>query len=465
MKKWVEKTSRVWKKVPSGGGAAANQRGTALFIAVMMLSLVTGIGILAFNVSSTEFLISNYVEHELASTYLTESGVDLVLGWSAYPERSPDPDFFQQLPTRACTVTNSENTPYDYRVPPSYFDDPPPSIPFSEIVDMGKIVDIRFYRSERPDSLCTIEVKSVSTKGSVKRVRVDITRSAMRPITAGVQGLGYPNVSSPVWVHWGEIRYTGQARLGTGDPGLTRIPDEIVNPLSNPPNQMPYVEGPGNEDHWLEIHVKDQIFESSYPDDQMNLHEDNPVSLDSFDLNDLKKMIMQYGDYYIVSPSGTLVQNGVDKGTFDNVFHPASSEYRLAWIDVDAESSAAPIIMGEGTYKGYFYFSGDITIQGGQPGKSIAVASPPWPDPDSPRQAVTLSNVNMDGLLYVKGKINLEGSFSVYGAVFSELGFTGAGATRLEVWYNHSFNSAIYHGLPPIVLLKGTWKALPNLDV
>ncbi|HIE64212.1 MAG: hypothetical protein ABGX83_01765 [Nitrospira sp.] len=106
-----------------------------------------------------------------------------------------------------------------------------------------------------------------------------------------------------------------------------------------------------------------------------------------------------------------------------------------------------------------------MTIQGEQSGQSTAAVSPPWPNPDSARQAVTLPDINLDGLLYVKGKINLEGSFSVYGAAFSEHGFTGAGATRLEVWYNHSFNSAIYPGLPPIVLLKGTWKALPNSGV
>jgi len=463
------KTYRMRKNFLSEGGVSTNQRGTALFIAIMMLSLVTGIGLLSFNVSSTELLISNYGGHELASTYLTESGVDLVLGWATYPERSPDPDFFKQLPTKACMVTNSGNTPYDFRVPPSYFLDP--SIPFSEIGDMGNIVDIIFYKSQRPDSLCTIEVKSVSTKGSVKRVRVDITRSDMRPITAGVQGLGNPTLAAPVWVHWGEIRYKGQAHLGTGLPGIARIPDLIEDQTLHPPDGMPYLDVPGNEDHWLKIHVEQEILQPTPHDSQTNLYEGegNTLVLDTFNLNDMQKMIMQYGDYYVVSCSGILTQNGVDKGTFDEIFYPASQEYRLAWIDLVPGACGPdpdPVIsLGGGSYKGYFYFSGDITIQGGQAGQSVAAASPPWPNLDSPRRAVPLSDINMDGLLYVKGKINLGGSFSVYGSAFSEHGFTGEDAARLEVWYNHSFKSAIYSGLPPIVLLKGTWKALPNSDV
>jgi hypothetical protein len=448
------------------GGFAGNQRGTALFIAVMMLSLVTGIGLLSFNVSSTELLISNYSEYELASTYLTESGVDLVLGWAAYPERSPDPEFFRQLPTTVCTVTNKGNTPYNFRVPSSYFLDP--EIPFSEIGDMGKIVDIRFYKSLRVDSICTLEVKSVSNKGSVKRVRVDLSRSALRPITAGVQGLGNPAVSSPVWGHWGEIRYTGQAHLGTG---IIRIPEGIADPDSSPPSEIPYREGPGNEDHWLKIQVAEEILQPTPHDAQVNLIEGggDTVQLETFDLDDLKETIMKYGDYYVASCSGRLMQDGVDKGTFDDIFTTASSEYRLAWIDlVPGACNPGPdpvISLGAGTYKGYFYFSGDVTIQGGHSGRAVEAASPPWPNLDSLRQTVTLSDVNMDGLLYVKGKLHLEGPFSAYGAVFSERGFSGGGATQLEVWYNHSFKSANYSGLPPIVLLKGTWKALPNAGV
>lgn len=438
-----------------------------MFVAVMMLSLVTGLGLLSFHVSSTELLIANYSEYELASSYLAESGVDQVLAWAAYPDRSPNPDFFRQLPTTPCSVNNSGSTPYDYRVDGSYFLNP--HIPFSEIGDMGKIVDIRFYRSLHPESICTLEIKSVSTKGSVKRVRVDISKNEMRPITAGVQGLGNPGVSSPVWVHWGKIRYTGQAKLGTGDAGIVRIPEPIADPASNPPNAMPYVEGLGNQDHWLEIRVEEEIFEPSYPDVQTNLQEEVEVALDAIDLDDLKKTIMTYGNYYVVSCTGTLMQDGIEKGTFDDIFHPASEEYKLAWIDVEpggCSPSPDPVItLGGGTYKGYFYFSGDITIHGGESDQSVEASSPPWPTSDAPRRGVTLTNINMDGLLYVQGKIDLQGPFSVYGAVFSERGFTGDDATRLEVWYNQSFESGAYSGLPPIVLLKGTWKMISNLGV
>ncbi|MFQ5780142.1 MAG: hypothetical protein ACE5HN_05065 [Nitrospiria bacterium] len=447
------------------GGFLNNQRGTAMFVALMMLSLGTGLGLLAFQVSSTELMISNYSEYELASTYLAESGVEQVLSWVSHPERSPNEDFFRKLPTTDCSNPNGE---VDFSLFSSDLDDA--KWPFSaleELEEMGKIDYIRLYKPLHADGICTVEVRSVSKKGAVKTVRVELTRSPMWPMTAGVQGMGNPAIASPVWVHWGGIRYTGEAHLGSS---VDRIP--ALNP--DPPSAIRYQDDTVNEDPWMEIHVEEKISKPSPPDnngstpfnDRDNVYQkESDVVLDTFDLNEIKRIVMEYGEYYVVSPDGHLEQNGVDKGTFDEIFPPGASEYRLVWIDVDPDSSTSPITLEGGDYKGYFYFSGDVIIEGNQAGKIVEAASPPWPTPTSPPQPVSLNNVNLDGLLYVQGEIDLNGPFSVYGAVFAGQGFSGDGAGHLEVWYNNDFRSATYSGLPSIVLLKGTWRTLSMPDV
>ncbi|MFQ5780595.1 MAG: hypothetical protein ACE5HN_07385 [Nitrospiria bacterium] len=457
---------RVTPQIPGlMGRIYKNQRGTAMFVAIMMLSLGTGLGLLAFQVSSTELMISNYSEYELASTYLAESGVEQVLSWVSHPERSPNEDFFRKLPTTDCSNPNGE---VDFSLFSSDLDDA--KWPFSalkELEEMGKIDYIRLYKPLHADGICTIEVKSISGKGAAKTVRVELTRSPMRSVTAGVQGKGNPAVASPVWVHWGEIRYSGQANLGKS---IKRIPD--LEP--GQPNEYSYRDTADNVDSWMEIHVEEKISQPFPPDnngstpfnDRDNVYQkENDVALDTFDLSEIKRIVMRYGDYYVVSPDGHLEQNGVDKGTFDDVFSPATPQYRLAWIDVNQDSSTEPIVIDGRSYKGYFYFSGDVIIEGDQVGQSVEAASPPWPTPASPPQPVNLNNVNLDGLLYVQGEIDLNGPFSVYGAVFAGQGFSGDGAGLLEVWYNNDFRSATYSGLPSIVLLKGTWRTLSMPDV
>lgn len=450
-----------------------NQRGTAIFVAVMMLVLSTGLGFLAFKVSLTELQISSYEKNELAAGYLADSGVEKVLSWIAVPAESPNAAFFESLgslPPARCT--GEPNHP-DFELPPSLLEDVT-SGPFSDLKEMGRIVDLRLYRAEHPKGLCTAEVKAESGKGAVKIVRVELTRSPISPLTAGIQGAGNPNVPSPVWAHWGKIRYTGDANLGSS---IQRIP---MRNSTEPPRSAPYMEGGANQDPWLEIEVEKRIEsplsgrgagldagpgEGARPYlDRPNISENvSTISLDSADRNELKSYVKKYGRYYIVSPTGHLEQDGADKGTFDQVFDQPAPNYPLVWVDlVPGYSSPEPLMAGCANYKGYFFFTGNVQIAGGETGRPLQAQSPPGPSRTS--QQIDLDHVNLDGFFYVQGELNLRGAFSAYGALSAVKGFSGPGAEELEVWYNHAFHSATYSALPPVIRLKGTWRTIPVSD-
>lgn len=448
-----------------------NQRGTAIFVAIMMLVLSTGLGFLAFRVSLTELQISSYAKNELAAGYLADSGVEKILSWIATPAESPSPDFFESLGPLHQARCSGDQTHPDFEFPSSLLNDAG-SAPFPELEKMGKIVELRLYRGEHPKGFCTVEVMAESGKGAVKVVRVELTRSPIPPLTAGIQGAGNPNVPSPVWVHWGKIRYTGAAHLGSS---IQKIP---IRNSTVSPGPAPYTESGMNQDPWLEIQVEKRI-QSPLPDRGVELdpglregnrpYSERPnvsenvrtVSLDSIDLNELKSYVKKYGNYYVVSPRGHLEQNGLEKGTFDQLFDRPASNAPLVWIDLlPGYSSSEPVMIERTNYKGYFFFTGDIQIKGGQAGRPVRAQSPPWPS--STPQQIDLGDINLDGFFYVQGKLDLRGPFSVYGALSAAKGFSGP--ALLEVWYNHAYQSASYSGLPSVIRLKGTWRNIPISD-
>ena len=163
-------------------------------------------------------------------------------------------------------------------------------------------------------------------------------------------------------------------------------------------------------------------------------------------MNTIRKFAKRFGRYFIVSPEGTLEENGVERGTFDAIFAhkegnaPRENNNMLVFIDtVEKHSSLDPLKIGRGHYKGYFYFFGDIEIEGGGNGLSVLI------------------NPDLSGFFYTRGRIVLDGRLSVYGALYTGLGFEGDGVPQMEVWYNSNYQSGSYKGVLPLIPLAGTW--------
>jgi len=432
-----------------------NEKGTAIFAAIMLLILANSLGLLAFHVSTSELQISTYAGRELASIYLAESGVEKVLSWVADPTHSPDPPFFSQLRTRRCF---GEKTSPDFQLSAALLNDANEG-PFSELMERGKLVELLLYKPSHPDGICTIRSGAIIGKGPVKVVRVEIAKNPMPPIAAAIQGFGETGVSAPVWGHWGPIRYAGSVRFNSR---LDRIP-RINWTLS--PYSWPYREGGPNEDPVMEIHVGGKVDGASILQRPNVYENDGTVRLDSITqdrLVALKNFIKKRGGYYVVSPSGRLEQNGVEQGEFDDLFGNTANEHRLAWIDIlPGYSHPAPLRLGRKNYKGYFYFSGSIQIQEDrfQNGMTVQASAHPWSTTHP--GSIQLNDIRLNGLFYALGAIEIQGPFSAYGALYAGQGFIGTGAENLQVWYNKKFASADYSDVPPMVRLKGTWRYIP----
>lgn len=453
-----------------------------MLVTIMMLSLGTSFAFLAFQVSTTDLSIARYSANEAAVQYLAESGIDKVISWSTHPANSPHPVFFENLLTNNCSQEKSKAdfpNPADLQIAPySHFSDylgDPALGPFSELKDIGKITDIQLYApTHLTKGICTVEVTASTPLGASTKVRVNISATPMGNITAGIQGDGDAGETGatntfPVWVHWGEIRYTGQADLGE-DIQIVPQSDAGFLPDGNPYSTQNYKI---NFDPFFKLRVENEITVPA-PDNgnsyksrpQVTQDEGSSVQLDEIDFVRLKSFIRKYGEYYTVSEDGQhLLQNGrhiLDEDgnhvdSFDRVFHEKTDKHHLVWIDNAGASDSLRI--SKGRFKGYFYFSGGISIAGDVSGRTVPAVTPlveGYPHGVS----VTLDRINLEGVFVTQESIHLQGRFWVYGAFYSLGGFMGSGADALQVWYNTAFANGVYPGVRNITPLVGTWQSV-----
>ncbi len=454
-----------------------------MLIAIMVLSLGGSIALIAFRSSTQELELSRFTEYEMSSQYLAESGVDQVVSWvidpASFPNTYPDDyiaarNFFDALPTKPCSRDSED--------PDLIIDDNSflagTDSPFSGLKVMGEIEEIKFYAplgqaippAAGDRRLCTLEVTAISGKGATKKIRVDLASNPIGPITAGIQGTSLNAASPlPIWVHWGGIRYTGVSaeNLGTN---ILKVPKlDVSEPFDG--NSYNDSDFSANIDPVMDIRVEKNIA-VPHPDDGGNsfverpnvVQNDENVSLNEVNPDDIDQVVLRRflrmnSELYSVAEDGKLKKDGATVGTFDEVFEIPEGEdsnFRLVWITLDpGVHHPPPLLIGGGRYKGYFFFSGDITIIGGQEGRTVVATTPAGGHP-------TLSGINLEGLFYTNGSMTIQDSFKAYGAFFSRGGFTGAGAQALEVWYNSAFEKAVFPGIRSVTPLSGTWATLDS---
>jgi len=456
-----------------------NQQGIAMLIAIMVLSLGGSIALIAFRSSTQELELSRLTEHEMNSQYLAESGVDQVVAWVMDPALFPTTysdyeivrTFFVDLPRSLNPCLKDSDHP-DLEISDDAFL-AHINGPFSELKSMGEIKAIKFYaplnQTIPPSSddrrLCTLEITAISGSGAIKTIRVDLGSSPIGEITSVIQGIGSTSNPLPVWSHWGGIDYTGDATFGTDLIDILRVP----RPGGSYGDVTHYsdVDFQTNFDPAINIRVENNIT-SPPPDDGGDSFNDRPnvtqqngsVTLDRATLvdSDLRRFLRRNGEHYTVTGNGKLEKNGIVR-TFDEFFKipdgSGSPDARLVWI---SGNSTAPVAIDGGRYKGYFFFSGDITISSaGQSGRVVIAKTPGG-------ETLTLSGINLEGLFYTRGSMTIQDDFTAYGAFFSRGGFTGAGTQNLEVWYNSAFADAVFPGIRSVTPLSGTWATLASDD-
>jgi len=167
-------------------------------------------------------------------------------------------------------------------------------------------------------------------------------------------------------------------------------------------------------------------------------------------MKDIRRFAKRFGRYFIVSSKGSLEENGIDRGTFDTIFaNQAEFNGRPVFIDVvENYSTLQPLKIGHGPYKGYFYFFGDIEIEGGGSGQSVSIDTDCKLDP-----------VDLAGFFYTRGRMIIDGRFVVYGAIYAGSGFERDGLSVIDVCYNNDYSLG-FKGVLPLIPIIGTHKTM-----
>ena len=356
------------------------ERGVAMFTAMMLIMLISGVSLFVLQNAATEKMIAAYVKREAVSLSLAEAGIEQAIYWMAYPDESPQNVFFSK---RKCDQNDAAFSSKGVSV-----------LPAALRKGEGDVTLSIYHEKDRPNGRCT--VKSIDATG--KAIRIDLAPPPIPKMPAAVVGPGSKTLDQKGQIKWCDT-----------------VPCSIEE--TNPPNPK--------------------------------------------DVEKLKSFIKRYGRFLTLSEEGDLEGDGVTKGeSFQQIFsvsdRRSNDQYDMVYID-SVFDGALPI--GPGPYRGYFYFTGDIKIEGSDSGSmEINTVERPLEELWSPLSK-TPDYVNLDGLFYTPRHIILNKKFQIHGALYAGLGIAGD-LNSLYVWYNDRFTSGDYPGVVPMVRVPGTWEAM-----
>lgn len=347
---------------------------------------------------------------------------------------------------------------------------------------LGRILKLKVYGPLRPGLLSTVEVTATAAdrRPVARTVQLQLGAVTIPAVRAAVQvgqalGAMQPGGESPVLVHWGDQRVTG-------DLSVTRVEALVLKSSLAPVTGQSYDQMTQVHDRWTDYWIGGTVFVTSPPPGQ----EANPplpsnvhvyqypapgVRLDRWEYGTLKKIALQFGSYYRLDRFGRLHPLGAlesDQGMApaDVLESPTvGSHHGLVFIDtLDGE---APRLDNQGTlvldtdyFEGLLVVQGHVVLRPRAAGKSVPVLSPSPEGTNSlgARVPVQLSGIHVNGVLCAAGTIMLERSTRLYGALIAGNTVTAAGAGAVaEVWYNVDFAQGLFRGLPVVYRAPGTW--------
>jgi hypothetical protein len=195
------------------------------------------------------------------------------------------------------------------------------------------------------------------------------------------------------------------------------------------------------------------------------------VRLDRWDYDSIKKTAVRWGTYYRLDRIGRLHPLGSvesDQGitAAEALESQTVGDHRgLVFIDtVDGEAprtdNMGTLVLDTDYVESLLVVQGHVVLKPRAAGKSVPVLSPPQPGGQSlgTRVPVQLSGVHLNGLLIAAGRISIERSLHMYGALMTGDTVTGAGpGTVAEVWYNADLAQGLFRGVPVVYRAPGSW--------
>lgn len=481
------------------------QRGAALLGSVLAVLILSMVGAVSISLAVQEIESVQGMRDAASAGHLAEAGVDLVTTWfhdaSMAPAgvddlfgkryNSPDggPSFFdaqgwsQFIGTadRPDLVLDAARAA-DHRL----LNDPATGW-FRGLRGVGEIRKLKVYGPARPGLLCTVAVTAAAGK-LMKTLTFQLAASGLSPIRSAVEiGVnGEPLASDgplPVWVHWGDVRVKGDARL----PASKEIPAKTQ--LASLSGES-YADMLRREDRWLEIRVGGEAFlppsksdiikqPDSVPPNVLPRQDPQPgLRLDRWEYEQMKSRARRDGGYYAMDRQGLLYPNGtIESGAGlrpEDLFNPATGGDPPGFVFIDTLDGRQPGTTNLGTLslepeylEGVFYINAHLHLKPKGQGRSVSALSPPTGSPTDPdwskvRLPVQLAGIHLNGVLYAAGDIVIEGQPKIYGALVAGGALRAASQSSgpVELWYNHDLAGGFVKGLPLVSLVPGSFQEL-----
>ena len=474
------------------------ENGTALIITLCLLLMITLLGLSTFNRSIGELQIAANDTAWLEAQYLAESGIALLLQWFQDPKTLPDIGTFPNGYASSDRARFLKKRQRDVRGFPSFFDargrnqftgtKEEPDFLYQAKTDgpiltgeiwktMGELTSLKVFSPTTPGAMSTVEAVGTARSGIRRTVNVQLVSDVIPSMTAAVQsGMGSDG-SVPILVHWGDVRVMGHADLGDS---LESIPKK--HPFADV-SGTPYISS-DRQDPWLDFDVGRTVIrpqsagcpgcpEPFLSEGYSNIHQFQDqiqagFRLDAWNDSRLKVLAKERGTYYATDTDGNLYLDGIKDATHRKTPSQAlassaiGNRRDLVFIDTingnpPTATNMATLHISLNDAQGLFFIYAHVILQESGPGRSIQVMSPPPEGSEtlSERQSVTLSNIHLNGVLSVTGRITVEGHPMIFGAILARQGFNGSG--QPEVWYDHDLLWGYYSGLPAVTILKGSW--------
>lgn len=483
-------------------GIQQDERGIALLAVLMVVCLLTLLGMTSMHLAGQEVVGASVLQEERLAHHAAESAVDVAMGWFHDPSLVPqevgttwfrkrfitaqgDPSYFDAqgraqfvgTVTQPDLVFDAANPQHDYLL------NDPQTGWFKSLKGLAKILKLRVYGATRPGLLCTVEVTAGAGHAArvTKTVSVEFGAYAVPALHAPLQSgaLGHQSGESSlgvVFAHWGEMIVRGPAQF----PKPSELP---VKSALAPVTGQAYGEMGQRIDRWLNIKIGGearfaQLPAEAWPDVPLNVQahqEPIPgVQVDQWEYEALKRMAMQFGQWYGIDRDGLLYPGGVIQ---PGLGRPASEVFaskgpgdHRGLVFVDTLDGMPPrldnlgsIVLDQDYAEGIFIVNAHVFWKAGPAGRAVPALSPPPEDQPSfgSRIPVQLSGIHLQGVLYAAGDVRYAGHVKVYGGVVAQGtiadGTNGSGT--LEVWYNHDLREGFVQGLPLVFVAPGSWQA------
>jgi hypothetical protein len=477
-------------------------KGHVLLAALMLIFLLRIAGMTSLHLASQDDSGVSAMKEDKVAQQLADAGADLVMSWFHDPSATPTvvagllvkrqgdlangPSFFD-LAGRSQFVGTADRPDIlldaANQADNQTLNDSTSGF-YNALRGLGRILTVKVYGPLLPGLLSTVEVTAttVDRRPVARTVQLQFGAVSIPAIRAALQvgqalGTLQPGGESPVLVHWGDQRLTG-------DLSVKRVEDLVLKSSAAPVTGQSYDQMLQAQDRWADYWIGGTVLVTSPPPGQgvspplpsnvhMSQYPTPGVRLDRWEYEPLKKCALQIGSYYRLDRLGRLHSLGAlesDPGLVpSDVLESPAVGYQHGLVFIDTVDGEAPRLDNLGTlvldtdyFEGLLVVQGHVVLRPRASGRSVPALSPSPEGMNSlgARVPVQLSGIHVNGVVSAAGTIMLERSTRVYGALIAGNTVTAAGAgTLAEVWYNVDLAQGLFRGLPVVYRAPGTWLA------